>query len=70
VAYYPAMDLLAQADLVISGGGYNTVHECLALNVPLVAIPWPRLYDPSGNVWNTVRPSVRTGFRSSNPAQS
>ena len=29
----------------MGGAGYNTVNECLALTVPLVARPWPRKYD-------------------------
>jgi hypothetical protein len=45
VCYWPAMDLIASARVVIGGAGYNTVHECAALNVPLVARPWPRKYD-------------------------
>ncbi|MDV2998397.1 MAG: hypothetical protein N5P05_000003 [Chroococcopsis gigantea SAG 12.99] len=45
VSHYPAIEGLAAADLVIGGGGYNTVYECQALQVPLVAIPFPRLYD-------------------------
>jgi len=31
--------LLGQADLVIGMGGYNTVYECLARGVPLLAVP-------------------------------
>jgi UDP:flavonoid glycosyltransferase YjiC (YdhE family) len=42
---WPAMDVFPQASVVIGGGGYNTVHECLALGVPLVACAWPRKYD-------------------------
>ncbi len=45
IKYWPAADLLPATDVVIGGAGYNTVHECLACNVPLVARPWPRLYD-------------------------
>ena len=45
VRHWPAIDLIAQARLVIGGAGYNTVHECAALNVPLIAKPWPRKYD-------------------------
>jgi predicted glycosyltransferase len=30
---------------VVGGAGYNTIHECLALGVPLIARPWPRKYD-------------------------
>jgi predicted glycosyltransferase len=45
---WPAMDLLPSADVVVGGAGYNTVHECAACQVPLVARPWPRLYDRQG----------------------
>lgn len=45
IAHYPAMDLLWMADGVISSGGYNITHECAALQVPLIAVPWKRLYD-------------------------
>lgn len=42
---WPAMDLLPGADCVIGGAGYNTVNECAACGVPLVARAWPRKYD-------------------------
>jgi hypothetical protein len=45
ISYWPAMDLYAAADVVIGGGGYNTVYECLACGVPLIARPWQRKYD-------------------------
>ena len=45
VRYWPAMDLFGCAAVVIGGAGYNTVRECLACAVPLVARPWPRTYD-------------------------
>jgi UDP:flavonoid glycosyltransferase YjiC (YdhE family) len=45
IKYWPAADLFPATDVVIGGAGYNTVYECLAYNVPLVARPWPRLYD-------------------------
>jgi predicted glycosyltransferase len=43
--HWPAMDLFATAGAVVGGGGYNTVYECLALAVPLIARAWPRKYD-------------------------
>jgi hypothetical protein len=43
--YWPAMDLLSGVDLVVGGAGYNTVNECLACGVPLIARAWPRKYD-------------------------
>ena len=45
INYWPAIDLYAAADVVIGSAGYNTIHECLACGVPLVARPWPRKYD-------------------------
>ncbi len=45
VRYWPAMDLFGCTAVVIGGAGYNTVQECLAWDVPLVARPWPRAYD-------------------------
>jgi hypothetical protein len=45
VREWPAIEWINRARLVIGGAGYNTVHECAALNVPLVAKPWPRKYD-------------------------
>ena len=49
--YWPAMELFASAAAVVGGGGYNTVHECLALHVPLVARAWPRKYDRQHCDW-------------------
>lgn len=43
--YFPALECLCAAHLVIGSGGYNTVYECLALGIPLIAFPFPRLYD-------------------------
>lgn len=43
--YYPAIDLLPAATVVVGAGGYNTVAECQALGRPLIAIPQNRLYD-------------------------
>jgi hypothetical protein len=45
IAHWPAVDLYAQADVVVGGAGYNTIHECLAHGIPLIARPWPRTYD-------------------------
>ena len=45
VEYWPAMDLYASADVVIGGAGYNSIYECMACGVPLVARAWPRKYD-------------------------
>ena len=43
--YWPAMDLFGAASVVVGGAGYNTVSECLAWQVPLLARAWPRMYD-------------------------
>ncbi|MEG3840796.1 hypothetical protein [Microcoleus sp. herbarium14] len=45
VFHWPAMECLQVADVVVGGGGYNTIYECQALGVPLVAFAWQRLYD-------------------------
>jgi hypothetical protein len=45
VAHYPAIEVLQVADVVVGGAGYNTVAECQALGVPLVAFAFARLYD-------------------------
>lgn len=45
VSHYPAMECLVAAHLVIGSGGYNTVNECRALAVPLIARSFSRLYD-------------------------
>ena len=44
-SYYPALDFLWLADIVIGSGGYNTVSECHQLKIPLIALAHPRLYD-------------------------
>lgn len=46
--HWPAIECLVAADVVVGGGGYNTVYECLALGLPLVAFPFKRLYDRQG----------------------
>jgi hypothetical protein len=45
VHYWPAIDWIASARVVVGGAGYNTVHECQAMGVPLIARPRPRKYD-------------------------
>jgi hypothetical protein len=45
VSQYPGIECLPATDLVVGSGGYNTVNECLALQIPLVGIAYPRLYD-------------------------
>lgn len=51
------MSYLQQAQVVIGGAGYNTVFECVALEIPLIGFPWPRQYDRQfqrGQQWTTV----------------
>ncbi|HIK09628.1 MAG TPA: UDP-N-acetylglucosamine--LPS N-acetylglucosamine transferase [Oscillatoriaceae cyanobacterium M33_DOE_052] len=43
--HWPAMECFPAADVVVGAGGYNTVYECLAVGVPLVAFALPRKYD-------------------------
>ncbi|ABA21145.1 hypothetical protein Ava_1522 [Trichormus variabilis ATCC 29413] len=45
ISHHPGIECLAAADIVIGSGGYNTVYECAAVGVPLVALALPRLYD-------------------------
>lgn len=43
--HWPAIECFPAADVVVGSGGYNTVYECQAIGVPLVAFPFRRLYD-------------------------
>ncbi|GAB4232202.1 MAG: hypothetical protein Kow00121_60330 [Elainellaceae cyanobacterium] len=45
ITHYPGMECWLAADIVIGAAGYNTVYECAALGIPLVAFNFPRLYD-------------------------
>ncbi|MEM7552790.1 MAG: glycosyltransferase [Cyanobacteria bacterium P01_A01_bin.84] len=45
ISHHPGIECIAAADIVIGGGGYNTVYECAAVNVPLIAIAFERVYD-------------------------
>lgn len=45
ISHHPGIECLAAADIVIGSAGYNTVYECAAVGVPLVALALPRLYD-------------------------
>jgi hypothetical protein len=45
VFHYPGIECLLAADVVVGGGGYNTLYECAALKVPLVAVAQNRRYD-------------------------
>ena len=37
--FVPARDMLARADVHVTHGGINSVHECLLAGVPMVFIP-------------------------------
>lgn len=43
--HWPVFPLLQGVDLIISAGGYNSVHEARAVGVPFVGIARRRLYD-------------------------
>lgn len=58
IDHWPAVDLIANAAVVIGGAGYNTIQECLAYQVPLIARPWPRLYDRQ---WLRARRAAKRG---------
>ena len=58
IEYWPALDLFPATDVVIGSAGYNTIYECLAYGVPLIARPWPRLYDRQ---WLRARRAERPG---------
>ena len=45
IEHWPAADLYPTADVIVGGAGYNTIHECAAWQIPLIAHPWPRKYD-------------------------
>lgn len=45
VSHWPGIECLRAADIVVGSGGYNTVSECRALGIPLVAFAFKRLYD-------------------------
>lgn len=45
VQVWPLLKALPGVDLLVGSGGYNTVYEARACDVPLLAIPQARLYD-------------------------
>ncbi len=51
---WPLLVLLPGVDLLVGGGGYNTVCESRATETTLLAIPQPRLYDRQ---WRRLRPA-------------
>lgn len=58
IDHWPASDLYPAAGVVVGGAGYNTIHECLAWQVPLIARPWHRKYDRQ---WLRARRASRRG---------
>ncbi len=58
IHHWPAADLYPTSDVVIGGAGYITVQECLAWQVPLIALPWPRKYDRQ---WLRARRAAQRG---------
>ncbi|MCA9139811.1 MAG: hypothetical protein KDB00_23725 [Planctomycetales bacterium] len=42
---WPFFEAIRGVSIVVGAGGYNTVHETRAAGKPLIAMPWPRLYD-------------------------
>ncbi|MBD2495791.1 glycosyltransferase [Nostoc sp. FACHB-280] len=59
ISHHPGIECLAAADVVVGGAGYNTVYECAAVGVPLVAFAFKRLYDRQAKRANQVY-SVRS----------
>ena len=45
VQHWPGMMVLQQANVIVGGGGYNTIFEAVALGTPLISIPHGRRYD-------------------------
>ncbi|MBX9720502.1 MAG: hypothetical protein K2X81_03815, partial [Candidatus Obscuribacterales bacterium] len=45
INHWPGIDYICAADILIGAGGYNTINECEALKIPLLAMPQGRLYD-------------------------
>jgi hypothetical protein len=58
IEHWPAADLYLMADVVVGGAGYNTIHECAAYQVPLIAHAWPRKYDRQ---WLRARRAAKRG---------
>lgn len=58
IEQWPAADLYQDADVVVGGAGYNTIHECGAWQIPLIARPWARKYDRQ---WLRARRAAKRG---------
>lgn len=48
ISYWPGIEVIAAADVVLGAAGYNTLNECIAIGVPLICVPRRRLYDRQG----------------------
>lgn len=57
--YVPQLETLRQADLCVTYGGINTVHECLMLGVPMLL--YPRFNDQPGVTARLVKQGL--GYR-------
>lgn len=58
IEHWPAADYYPKTDVVVGGAGYNTIHECAAWGIPLIARPWPRTYDRQ---WLRARQAAKRG---------
>lgn len=45
VSLWPFFQAIRGVDLIVGGGGYNTVNEARAAGIEYVGVPWKRLYD-------------------------
>ena len=45
VSLWPFFEAIRGVDLLVGGGGYNTVNEARAAGVEYIGVPWERLYD-------------------------
>ena len=43
--HWPGIEAVSMATVVVGGGGYNLIHECKALNRPLISFAFARRYD-------------------------
>ena len=60
--YYPLMELLPGADLVIGHAGYHLYHECAAAGVAALLNPRPRLHDDQTARMKKSPPSIKAFF--------
>lgn len=48
IRYFPLLELLPGADILLGPCGYNLYHESMALSIPSIFLPGDRLYDDQG----------------------